>query len=88
MTVAIGSQLAVILKTEREKRDLSLKALAAKSGISRQTISYVEQEVQSPSLDTLLRITLAMEVDLAKIIARAHKRALKAATLVKVESKK
>ena len=88
LTVAIGSQLAVILKTEREKRDLSLKALAAKSGISRQTISYVEQEVQSPSLDTLLRITLAMEVDLAKIIARAHKRALKAATLVKVESKK
>ena len=86
--MAIGSQLAVILKTEREKRDLSLKALAAKSGISRQTISYVEQEVQSPSLDTLLRITLAMEVDLAKIIARAHKRALKAATLVKVESKK
>jgi transcriptional regulator with XRE-family HTH domain len=69
--------VACVLKEEREKRDLSLKILAKKSGISRQTISYVEQEVQSPSLDTLLRITSALGVDLAKIIARAQKRASK-----------
>ena len=74
---AISSQVACILKEEREKRDLSLKVLAKRSGISRQAISYVEQEVQSPSLDTLLRITSALGVDLAKIIARAQKRALK-----------
>ena len=77
ITDAISSHVARVLKEEREKRDLSLKALAKKSGISRQTISYVEQEVQSPSLDTLLRITSALGVDLAKIIARAQKRALK-----------
>lgn len=74
---AISSHLAFVLKAERERQKLSLNRLAQKSGISRQTISYVEQEVQSPSLDTLLRITLAMNVDLAKIIARAQKRALK-----------
>lgn len=74
---AISFQVAVILKEEREKRGLSLKVLARQSGISRQTISYVEQEVQSPSLDTLLRITSALRVDLAKIIARAQKRAAK-----------
>ena len=74
---AISSHVAYILKEEREKRDLSLKMLAKKSGISRQTISYVEQEVQSPSLDTLLRITSALGADLAKIIARAQKRASK-----------
>jgi transcriptional regulator with XRE-family HTH domain len=77
LTDAISAQVAGILKAEREKRELSLQVLARKSGISRQTISYIEQEVQSPSLDTLLRITLAMEVDLAKIIARAQRRALK-----------
>lgn len=76
-TEAISSQVAFVLKAERLKRELSLKVLAKKSGISRQTISYVEQEVQSPSLDTLLRITSALGVDLAKIIARAQKRALK-----------
>ena len=77
LTNAIGSHMAGLLRAEREKRDLSLQVLARKSGISRQTISYIEQEVQSPSLDTLLRITLAMEVDLAKIIVRAQRRALK-----------
>jgi transcriptional regulator with XRE-family HTH domain len=77
LTDAIGSHLACILKEEREKRGLSLKVLARKSGIARQTISYVEQEVQSPSVDTLLRITSALDVDLAKIIARDQKRALK-----------
>jgi len=74
---AISLHVACLLKAEREKRGLSLKVLARKSGIARQTISYVEKEVQSPSLDTLLRITSALGVDLAKIIARAHKRALK-----------
>jgi len=31
--------------------------LAQKAGVSRPTVSYVEQEVQNPTLDTLLRIT-------------------------------
>lgn len=75
LTRAIAAQAARILKEEREKRGLSLQVLARKSGIARQTISYVENLVQSPSLDTLLRITLAMEADLAKIIARARRRA-------------
>jgi transcriptional regulator with XRE-family HTH domain len=77
LTAAISSHVAAVLKEEREKRDLSLKMLARKSGVSRQTISYIEQEVQSPSLDTLLRITSALGVELAKIIARAQKRASK-----------
>ena len=76
---AISSQVARLLKEEREKRGLSLNLLAEKAGVSRQTVSYVEQEVQSPSLDTLLRITWAMDVDLEKIVARARKLASKKA---------
>jgi DNA-binding XRE family transcriptional regulator len=71
----ISSQVARILKEERERCGLSLNVLAQKSGLSRQTLSYVEQEVQNPTLDTLLRITSALEVDLEKIIAQARKRA-------------
>jgi transcriptional regulator with XRE-family HTH domain len=70
---AINSQVACILKEEREKRGLSLNVLAQKAGVSRQTVSYVEQEVQNPTLDTLLRITSVLEVDLEKIIAKARK---------------
>lgn len=75
LTDEIGSQVAIVLKEEREKRGLSLQVLARKSGIARQTISYVEQEVQSPSLDTLLRIASALNTDLAQIIAQAQMRA-------------
>lgn len=71
----VSSQVARILKEERERCGLSLNVMAQKSGLSRQTLSYVEQEVQNPTLDTLLRITSALEVDLEKIIAKARRRA-------------
>ena len=72
---AISSQVAHLLKEERERRELSLNVVAQRAGVSRQTVSYVEQEVQNPTLDTLLRITSVLEVDLETIIARARKRA-------------
>jgi len=61
------------LKEEREKRGISLNVLAQKAGLSRQTISYVEQQVQNPTLDTLLRLSFAMEIELADLIKRASK---------------
>ena len=73
---AISSHVARLLKEEREKRGFSLNVLAQKSGLSRQTVSYVEQEVQSPSLDTLLRLTLALDSDLAELIKRSKKAAV------------
>lgn len=74
---AISSQVARLLKEKREERGLSLNVLAQKAGLSRQTVSYVEQEVQNPTLDTLLRITSVLEVDLEKILAQARKAARK-----------
>jgi transcriptional regulator with XRE-family HTH domain len=58
------------VKEKRKRRGLSLNVLAQQAGLSRQTGSYVEQEGQSPTLDTRLRSTLALEVDLADLIAR------------------
>ena len=73
----ISSQVACLLKEERKKRGLSLNVLAQKAGLSRQTVSYVEQQVQNPTLATLLRITSVLEIDLEKIIAKARKTAVK-----------
>ena len=70
---AISAEVARLLREERNRRDISLNELSAKSGVSRQMISYVEQEERNPSLDTLLRITLALGVDLDEIIRRARK---------------
>ena len=74
---AISAHVADILREQREKQKISLGRIARKAGLARQTIAFVEQKVQSPSFDTLLRITSALDVDVAKIIVRAQKRALK-----------
>jgi transcriptional regulator with XRE-family HTH domain len=69
---AISSKIVRLLKAERERQNLSLNRLSQLSGLSRQTIAYVENEVQSPSLDTLLRMALGLKVDLGKIISGAQ----------------
>ena len=71
----ICSQVASLLKEAREKRGWSLNLLSEKAGLSRQTITFIEQEDRTPNLDTLIRITSALEVDLAEIIAQAQRRA-------------
>jgi transcriptional regulator with XRE-family HTH domain len=70
---AMCSQVARLLKEERAKSGFSLNLVAQKAGLSRQTVSFIEQELRIPTLDTLLRITMAMEIDLEKIISKARK---------------
>ena len=48
-----------------------MTAVAAKAGLSYQMISYVERGLRVPGLDTLLRITLALEIDPADLLRRA-----------------
>ena len=70
---AICSEVARILKAERKKRQLSMTTMAAKAGLSQQMVSYVERGMRNPTLETLLRITDALDINLAKVIARASK---------------
>ena len=73
---AICSQVARLLKAEREQRGLSLNVVAQKSGLSWHAVRFVENGLRNPTLDTLVRLSLALEVDLEKIIGRARKRAV------------
>jgi len=68
----ICSEVARLLRVERNKRGLSLNQLAEQARVSRQMLSYVEQEKRNPSLDTLLRITDALEVRLEDLLKRAR----------------
>ncbi len=61
------------LKDERERAGLSMNALSKKAGISQSMLSLVERDKRSPTLDTLLRISMALEFDLGKAISRALK---------------
>ena len=72
---AVGSRVAQILRRERKKRGLSMNQVAERAGLSQQMVSYVERGMRNPTLETLLRITAAMDVNLAKVIGRAQKEA-------------
>lgn len=72
---AVSSHVARILREERERRGLSMTALAEQAGLSHAMISFVEREIRNPSLETLLRIAFVLEVDLWIIMRRASKAA-------------
>ncbi|MGD0745515.1 MAG: helix-turn-helix transcriptional regulator [Verrucomicrobiota bacterium] len=69
---AVCSAVAHILRQERQKRGLTLAAVAARAGLSYQMVGFVEKEIRNPTLDTLLRIAAALEIDLAEIICQAQ----------------
>ena len=73
----ICSEIAGLLKEERLRRKISLNALSAQAGLNRQTVSFIEQEQRTPTIDTLLRLTEVLGIKLEDLIAKARKRAAK-----------
>lgn len=65
--------MARLLREERTKQQLSLNELARRAGLSQQMVSYVEREMRTPTLETLLRLADALEIDLWKLIRKASK---------------
>jgi transcriptional regulator with XRE-family HTH domain len=77
---SVSSQAASLLRQERERRGVSMTRLAEMSGLSQGMISLVEHEQRNPSLDTLLRICIALEIDLSNVLSRAERAAKKTAS--------
>jgi transcriptional regulator with XRE-family HTH domain len=69
------AELARLLRRERTRRGLSLNLLAAQAGLSRQTVSFIEQEERTPTVDTLLRLTSVLGIKLELLLARARRAA-------------
>ena len=70
---AIVANVVRFLREEREKRNLSMNVVAQRSGLSHSIISLIERDMRNPTLDTLLRIADAIEIDLGDILTRARK---------------
>jgi transcriptional regulator with XRE-family HTH domain len=70
---AVCAQVIRLLREERERRKLSKYLVAQKSGLSQQMIAYVERGTKKPSLETVLRIAEALEVDLGAVLKQARK---------------
>lgn len=67
----VSSRVAKILREERERRGLSMNSVAERSGLSQPMISLIERELRKPTLDSLLRIAMAIDLDLADVIRKA-----------------
>jgi len=67
-----GPQIARRLRLERDIRGWSLAELAARSGVSKATISKIEREAVSPTAVILVRLAGAFDLTLAGLLLRAE----------------
>lgn len=56
---------------ERVRQNISMNQLAKKAGLSQSTVSLLENRRRSPGLETLLRITEALNLNLGKVLQAA-----------------
>ena len=68
---AICARAAKRLRTARIERGLSMNNVAEKAGLSQQMVSYVERGICKPTLETLVRMGWALELDIGKLISDA-----------------
>jgi transcriptional regulator with XRE-family HTH domain len=66
-----------MLREERRKQGISMEELATRAGLSQSMISLLERDLRNPTLDTLLRITDVLEIDLPDVLRAARAAALK-----------
>ena len=67
----VALEVVRLLRKERIRREISLNRLAENAGLSRSMVSYVERGIRNPTLDTLLRIAIALDVDLWRLLKQA-----------------
>lgn len=70
---AISLEVARLLREERNRKKLSMSRVAESAGLSQQMVSYVERGLRNPTLETLLRMSAALDVSLSAVIAKAGK---------------
>jgi transcriptional regulator with XRE-family HTH domain len=70
---AIINDLIGSLKAARLRQDLSLNALSANAGIDRTMLSRVEKRERTPTIEVLLRIAEALDINLGKFLLQAIK---------------
>lgn len=76
MAIAVPSrpadQLARSIRAHRRAAGLSLGALAAKSGVSKASLSTIEAGTANPSLETLWRLAGALGLSLGALLGEAE----------------
>lgn len=68
--------LGSLLRRHRKDKGLTLKAVSLKTGLSEGFLSQVENNVKSPSVDSLISVCQALDVDIGQVMKKAsqHKK--------------
>ena len=74
---SVCAEVVRILRDERKRKKISMTRLAEQSGLSQSMISLVERDLRNPTLDTLLRLTEVLEIELTEVLARAKQSVLR-----------
>lgn len=59
----------------RLRADLTIREVAARAGISPSAISKIENNLLSPTYDTIIRLALGLDVDISELFSSARKQA-------------
>ena len=62
-----------ILREERERKGVTGTRLAEMCGLNQSTVSLLDRGERKPTLDTLVRISTVLEIDLGEILTKASR---------------
>lgn len=69
---AVGSRALQILIEERKRQKLTMRQLASAAGLSQPMISYLENGLRAPSLDTFLRLCMVLQLKPSDVLKWAE----------------
>ncbi len=75
-TLLICQSLAKLLAEKRNSQGMSLNKLEAASGLSRQMIALVERGERNPSVESLIRLAIALETSASALLLEAETHAI------------
>ena len=68
---AVSAEVVRLIGEERKRRGLSKNSLASLTGLNQSTMSRFENHSQNPTLDSLLRICDALNLNLGDVVNEA-----------------
>jgi transcriptional regulator with XRE-family HTH domain len=57
-------EIKILLKEIREEKNITLRKLSEVTGISKSHLSYIERGEREPTLSVVVRIALALNIDI------------------------
>lgn len=60
-------KVEMLIRQVRENRDISLSELSRRTNIAKSHLSNIERNIKEPTISVLVKISLALEVDIKEL---------------------